>query len=313
MFDETVDSKIPLHAIGRAQAAECGKALRQYLLSHPRADEQHVRMWVSPFRRTRETAESLLSVLNPSIGQRLVQSVRESPSIAERDWGLWEGNGARFIQGQVTMPGESSLKKSEGKVVHVPSPITWKEFCTRHGVKSPAAVADVLRLNPALRRAVLDQQISDDYAALGMSHFYKPPNGESLLDAASRMTTMSSALRSDFVHRAPGDRVTTAILVTHGAAIRAFLVEWFRLSSETINNFRAPPNVAAFVVGGDENDTDGAEPLFPGCCVDREKIVLEKYAMRLKRVRSPTKAPSNGSAEPARWAVERTLWPPPSL
>ena len=56
-------------------------------------DNNHVRMLVSPYTRTRETAEEMLRELNTR-SERWVDSVRESPFLSEMDWGCQEGDGA---------------------------------------------------------------------------------------------------------------------------------------------------------------------------------------------------------------------------
>jgi len=59
----------------------------------------HIRMWVSPFTRTRETAEGILKVLNVSQGDFWVDSVRESALLVEQDFGMLESQGSKANHG----------------------------------------------------------------------------------------------------------------------------------------------------------------------------------------------------------------------
>jgi broad specificity phosphatase PhoE len=76
-------------------AEESGRALRNYLkrtFGSKRDVDHHIRMYVSPFRRTRETAEGLIRSLN-DCNEQWVDSVRESTLLAEQDLGAKEGMG----------------------------------------------------------------------------------------------------------------------------------------------------------------------------------------------------------------------------
>ena len=104
--DLSVYEKKPDHALdltpkGAAMARASGKFLREYLTKLHGSKEalgHHVRMWVSPYARTRQTAENVLRELNGSGGEPWVDSVRESPFLAEQDFGSFEGHGGGAMQ-----------------------------------------------------------------------------------------------------------------------------------------------------------------------------------------------------------------------
>lgn len=77
------DVLIPLTDLGRAQAAEAGKHLLQYLNA---TNIKYVKIWNSPFNRTRETASIVLKQLlgNSSV---TVQT-EENNMLIERQFGL---------------------------------------------------------------------------------------------------------------------------------------------------------------------------------------------------------------------------------
>lgn len=95
IYDTTPDHAVKLTERGKRQAEEAGRYLRNFLtrtFGSKKNVDHHVRMYVSPFRRTRETAEGLIRSLN-DCGEQWVDSVRESALLAEQDWGAKEGTG----------------------------------------------------------------------------------------------------------------------------------------------------------------------------------------------------------------------------
>ena len=223
-------------------------------------------MWVSPFLRTRQTAEAIIQMLNPTVGKRFVHSVREASIIAERDWGYHEGNGNKYLGA-----GEKYWVLADGKAARTSSPSTaaatisssvnvtqvtlrrsvkFEDFLIRYRMDA----ATLHRLNPESEEAV--QRRFDDNK---LRAFYRSPNGESLLDTAARTSAMCANIAADSELRKEGDRIRTAIVVTHGAAMRAFLSAWFRLPASVIQDYDAPGNCCAMLV-----DDTGARPLFAG-------------------------------------------------
>ncbi len=82
------DHAIPLSDRGKAQAVEAGRRLDAHyrtLFGEPR-DKPHIRLWVSPYRRTRETAEALLEHAGTWIADR-----REHVLLCEQQFGLFDG------------------------------------------------------------------------------------------------------------------------------------------------------------------------------------------------------------------------------
>eukprot|EP00996_Jenningsia_fusiforme_P002036 NODE_2882_length_1098_cov_15.110582_g2643_i0.p1 GENE.NODE_2882_length_1098_cov_15.110582_g2643_i0~~NODE_2882_length_1098_cov_15.110582_g2643_i0.p1 ORF type:complete len:313 (+),score=43.10 NODE_2882_length_1098_cov_15.110582_g2643_i0:82-1020(+) len=90
VYKTTPDHQIPLTASGREMARAAGLAIVKQLRKDFGTPEKlgHCRLWVSPFLRTRQTAEEILDVAGDWIA-----SVRESPYLVEQDWGLFEGPG----------------------------------------------------------------------------------------------------------------------------------------------------------------------------------------------------------------------------
>ncbi len=93
IYGEIADHAIPLSDRGHEQARAAGAALRDYLDGRkkwPASDAKplgyHLRMWSSPYVRTRQTADDLAAEL----GNR-VTSRRENVLLSEQQFGLFDG------------------------------------------------------------------------------------------------------------------------------------------------------------------------------------------------------------------------------
>jgi 2,3-bisphosphoglycerate-dependent phosphoglycerate mutase len=87
----TADHNIPLSTAGVFDARRAGRLLRQHLDTEfeERAmmpPWKHIRLWASPYLRTRQTADELERELEPWIKDR-----REHPLLCEQQFGLFDG------------------------------------------------------------------------------------------------------------------------------------------------------------------------------------------------------------------------------
>jgi broad specificity phosphatase PhoE len=82
----TADHAIPLSERGHEQAKLAGKAIHAHLASAHGGERPHVRLWVSPYRRTRETAEAIWAEAHEEISDR-----REHILLCEQQFGLFDG------------------------------------------------------------------------------------------------------------------------------------------------------------------------------------------------------------------------------
>lgn len=69
--------------------------------------------------------------------------------------------------------------------------------------------------------------------------FYRFPNGESGADVYDRIDAFTGSLIRSFKHF---DAATTVVIVTHGIALRVFLMRWFHWSVETFEQIWNPGN-----------------------------------------------------------------------
>lgn len=104
-LDKAVNQRVADHAVplapeGHEQAAAAGKALRDYLSRHPipesheqppsaedAARPRRARMFVSPYRRTRETADGVAAGLDGAVAY----DRREAIELREISFGLFDG------------------------------------------------------------------------------------------------------------------------------------------------------------------------------------------------------------------------------
>ncbi|NYJ09208.1 2,3-bisphosphoglycerate-dependent phosphoglycerate mutase [Rhizobium leguminosarum] len=79
------DHNVPLTEWGHRQAVEAGSAIASYLKALPGADFGKLQIWYSPFLRTRQSKDALLTALPASF----VGEIREDYLLREQDFGLF--------------------------------------------------------------------------------------------------------------------------------------------------------------------------------------------------------------------------------
>lgn len=90
--DPTIHEQVADHAIGLSprgveQAREAGRAVARLLAEQcPGSERPHVRLWTSPYRRTRETADGIMETSDGWITDR-----REHVLLCEQQFGLFDG------------------------------------------------------------------------------------------------------------------------------------------------------------------------------------------------------------------------------
>lgn len=87
VYKSTADHAVPLSPRGHEQAHAAGRALREHLVPMLSAQDR-VRIWTSPYRRTRETADALQAELSPAIPDI---DRREHINLCEQQFGLFDG------------------------------------------------------------------------------------------------------------------------------------------------------------------------------------------------------------------------------
>jgi broad specificity phosphatase PhoE len=82
----TADHAIPLSERGIDQAEQAGRAIAAHYAATLGEERPHVRLWVSPYRRTRQTADAIASAAGGWITDRV-----EHILLCEQQFGLFDG------------------------------------------------------------------------------------------------------------------------------------------------------------------------------------------------------------------------------
>src|SRR5690242_4710828 len=82
----TADHAIPLSATGVDQARRAGASVAAFYADALGDDRPHVRLWVSPYKRTRQTADALVETAGAWITDRV-----EHILLCEQQFGLFDG------------------------------------------------------------------------------------------------------------------------------------------------------------------------------------------------------------------------------
>lgn len=82
----TADHAVPLSDRGHDQAREAGRAVAKFYQGLGLDSSQHIRLWCSPYVRTRQTADALTETAAPWITDR-----REHVLLCEQQFGLFDG------------------------------------------------------------------------------------------------------------------------------------------------------------------------------------------------------------------------------
>jgi len=190
--DKSILTKMADHVIdiseeGRQQAREAGKQIRQYYEGLMATGEfqkgSHVRLWCSPYKRTRETAK----IIQEETGQ-IVTDMRENIFFGEQQFGLFEG-----------VPLDQISTKYPQEYEHFQKCI-----------------------------------------AFGGRFWARMPLGESRFDVAKRVYDSFGTFHRD----AENHSITDLIIVTHGVAMRAFVMMWLHLTPEWFETEPNPNNCA---------------------------------------------------------------------
>lgn len=166
------DHKVYLTEKGKKEASEAGKFLKEYIEKNNINLEKAV-LWVSPYERTRETAQIINSFLN-------IERIKEDITLIEQRYGLFSDK-------------EINLIKSK-------YPEEFKHY--------------------------------DNYYQNDGKFYAKLPQGESPYDVALRT--------KQFINTIFRDDEEFLFIVSHGAAIKTIIMNWFHYSPEWFN---AEPNL----------------------------------------------------------------------
>jgi broad specificity phosphatase PhoE len=171
-YATTPDHALNLTTEGEQQALQGGQEIKQLI------GEETVRVYLSPYTRTRQTYQQISQSIAPNVDR-----VLEDPRLREQDWG---------------------------------------------------------HLRPTDQNEEISQQ-RDNFSTF----YYRIPDGESGADVYDRISTFLETMHRDFEEP---DYPPNALIVTHGFAMRLFLMRWFHWSVEEFENLRNPRNCEIVVI-----------------------------------------------------------------
>ena len=80
------DHAVPLSERGHDQAREAGKVIARFYQEQLGTERPHIRLWLSPYKRTRETADGIVETAGAWISDRI-----EHIMLCEQQFGLFDG------------------------------------------------------------------------------------------------------------------------------------------------------------------------------------------------------------------------------
>ena len=184
------DSKVNLAPEGHAQAASAGNFLAMHL---KQSTPSFVRVFSSPYERTRQTAKHIMDKLQEA---GLAGDYREEVALREMSFGLFDG-------------------------------IADDELATRF----------------PLEQAHYQKHVDFE------GEFYAPmPMGESRVQVADRVKGMFGTIKRD---HAKG--IEDFVIVSHGIALRAFIMQWMHFTPEWYEAEKNPANASISLIETNEH------------------------------------------------------------
>lgn len=85
-----MDFNVPITEFGREQAVRAGKALNEFFTQHPELKGKKIRVYYSPYLRTRQTKDGLIEGAGKLLSKENGNvQFREDTLLRERDWGVF--------------------------------------------------------------------------------------------------------------------------------------------------------------------------------------------------------------------------------
>jgi 2,3-bisphosphoglycerate-dependent phosphoglycerate mutase len=88
----TADHAVPLSERGHDQARDAGTRLAAFLDAHAAGERPYIRLWLSPYQRTRQTADAMMGTARGWITDRV-----EHILLCEQQFGLFDGVAEREL------------------------------------------------------------------------------------------------------------------------------------------------------------------------------------------------------------------------
>ncbi|KAF8063012.1 ALKBH8 [Scenedesmus sp. PABB004] len=213
--------RIPLSSRGVAQSLAAGRAIRQLLERDGGGGGGRLFLYTSPFLRCIQTAQQVARALDDD----QLLGYQEEVQLREQDWGNFQAPGqqARGLGG-VALP--RGAGRGRGACVGA------AERPRRRAAAAPLSVS----------RQARNYEERLKYGRF----FFRFPDGESAADVFDRMTIF----QDHFVRDAAAARFggASVLLVTHGLAMRLFLMRFLHWTVDEFLQVHNPPTAAPVVL-----------------------------------------------------------------
>ena len=177
--------------------------------------------YMSPYKRSQQTFEALAS----SFRRDQIQGCQEEVQLREQDFGNFQVS-CMAVPSSCCRNHSLHLSRSASSPVHQSVPSA----------------------GPLVQDAEGKQREKAERLRFGR-FFYRFPNGESGADVYDRMTIFEDHMIRDINAGRFGDN-TSLVLVTHGLALRVFLMRWFHWSVDQFLDVYNPPNAEGSLCRG---------------------------------------------------------------
>jgi broad specificity phosphatase PhoE len=220
------DSKIALTEVGWKQAVLCGKKIRK-IIENDDVDDWQVYFYVSPYRRTLQT----LRGIGMAFERERIAGVREEPRLREQDFG-----GLVFLALILLL-------------LHV-----WFSVMFLLSYQAVASYYFSQFMECAGNFQNRERMQLQKAARIRYGRFfYRFPNGESVADVYDRITGFRETLRADidvgrFQRPEVCSKSMNLIIVSHGLALRVFLMRWYKWTVEQFEGLHNFGNTGMLVM-----------------------------------------------------------------
>jgi len=270
IYKRMPDHIIPLTSSGKNMALVAGTKCREYIEQNI-SETGLVKMWISPFLRTRETARNML---DPSTGlAKYITEITETPLLVEQDWGVKEGMGTSDIEQDlyITKVGTRAQRMQKwGGSFYVRWPMG--ESC----------------FDVCLRAGQLIPIILEEWRSHGAQH---PAEGQGIKGINSTNSVDASSNNDSQLIDKP---FTTLIIVSHGVTLRAFQLMWCQYPPEYLDVCKNPPNCSisllssqsrgwnvGYIFGG--YSPGGKEAPLESLELDLNSVLIQRYCRYYRR------------------------------
>lgn len=241
------DNKVPLTRQGWDQALRAGERLGE--LCRGDAAPPRLFFYTSPYLRSKQTYEAVAE----AFPEDAVLGCQEEVQLREQDFGNFQDlEGKQREKAERLRFGRFFYRWVSGPCC---APVCWCWTIVGEGKVEEGKVGEDSAVDRAREGLALSTAEPSAAHLPSLRHVLRFPNGESGADVYDRMTIFEDHLVRD-INAGRFGTDCTLVLVTHGLALRIFLMRWFHWTVDEFLRVFNPPNAEPLVL---ERIVHGAE------------------------------------------------------